>query len=99
MLMLIALASAALFMTACGDDAKQDVTRAKTKSTAVAAGPTGAPATATTRLDFASCLAEDVADDDARAQRCPSFALLSLDYMGSQCAASGGTLKARQPSQ
>src|SRR5687768_8718925 len=92
-------AMAALILTACGDDAKQDVTRAKTKSTAVAAGPTGAPATATTRLDFASCLAEDVADDDARAQRCPSFALLSLDYMSSQCAASGGTLKARQPSQ
>lgn len=99
MRILISLASAALILTACSDEAKQDVTRAKTKSAAVAAGPTGAPATPTSRLDFASCLADDVADDDARAQRCPSFALLSLDYMSSQCAASGGTLKARQPSQ
>ena len=95
----IAIVSAALVVTACGDEAKQDVIRSKAAKAAVAAGPAGVPATRTTRLDFASCLAEDVADDDARAQRCPSFALLSLDYMNSQCAANGGTLKARQPSQ
>ena len=69
------------------------------KNAAATSGPTGVPSTATSRLDFASCLAEDVADDDARAQRCPSFALLSLDYMSSQCTASGGKLVARQPSK
>lgn len=96
----IALLTVALFLGACGDDAKQDVTRGKKDPQAAAtAGPAGAPATATSRLDFASCLADDVADDDARAQRCPSFALLSLDYMGSQCSAHGGTLVARQPSK
>jgi hypothetical protein len=62
-------------------------------------GPIGAPSVPTSRLDFASCLAEDVADDAARAQRCPSFALLSLDYMSSQCSAHGGKLVAHQPSK
>ncbi len=94
------IAGMAFLLAACGDEAKQaDVTPGKTKAAAADARPAGVPATATSRLDFASCLAEDVAADDARAQRCPSFALLSLDYMGSQCSASGGTLEARQPSQ
>ncbi|HEU5468404.1 MAG TPA: hypothetical protein VFU77_03795 [Steroidobacteraceae bacterium] len=95
----VALVAASLFLSACGGDAKRDVKRdTGAKAAKVAAGPTGIPATATSRLDFASCLADDVADDPARATRCPSFALLSLDYMSSQCAAHGGALKARQPS-
>jgi hypothetical protein len=101
MRIIIALSTTAILALAgCGDDAKREVTRSKSAPKAAAAqGPAGIPATLTSRLDFASCLADDVADDEARATRCPSFALLSLDYMTSQCAASGGTLKARQPSQ
>jgi hypothetical protein len=98
---ILCVAATALILAACGgDDAQQDVTRIKaSRDAAKAAGPAGAPATRTTRLDFASCLAEDVADDEARATRCPSFALLSLDYMSAQCSTSGGTLTARQPSE
>ena len=100
MRILASLVTATLLLTACGDDARHDVTRGKARATAATAtGPAGVPATATSRLDFASCLAEDVADDAAHAQRCPSFALLSLDYMGTQCSAHGGRLVALQPSK
>ena len=100
MRIIIAFVTATLLLSACGEEAKQDVTRGETGKQAVAAaGPIGVPASVTSRLDFASCLAEDVADDAARAQRCPSFALLSLDYMSAQCATHGGRLVARQPSQ
>jgi hypothetical protein len=99
MRILLALATAILFLTACGDDARQEVARVDAKKAAASQGPIGVPSTATSRLDFASCLAEDVADDDARVQRCPSFALLSLDYMNGQCTGSGGRLVARQPSK
>lgn len=100
MRILAVIVAAALCLSACGEDAQQDVTRIKDgRNGKAAAGPAGVPATRTTRLDFASCLAEDVAEDAARATRCPSFALLSLDYLGSQCAANNGTLKAIQPSQ
>jgi hypothetical protein len=95
---LIAMA-AALVLAGCGEDAQRDVTRVRGKDAAATAGPTGVPSTKTSRLDFASCLAEDVADDGARATRCPSFALLSLDYMQGRCTASGGTLTARNPSE
>jgi hypothetical protein len=95
----LALATATFLLTACGDDARQEVTRVDGKKAAATQGPIGVPSTATSRLDFASCLAEDVADDDARVQRCPSFALLSLDYMSGQCTGSGGRLVARQPSK
>ena len=91
--------AAALLLGACGGDGGQDVTSAKRKAKVEAAGPAGAPATLTKRIDFASCLAEDIADDAAQTSRCPSFALLSLDYMSSQCAAHGGKLKAHVPSE
>ena len=97
---LVALLTACVVLTACGGDAaKKSASTTQDKAAATAEGPPGAPATLTKRLDFASCLAEDLADDAAQSSRCPSFALLSLDYMGSQCTANGGTLKARQPSQ
>lgn len=100
MRILIALVTVTLVLTACGDDARKDVARGNGgKNSALSGGVVGVPATATSRMDFASCLAEDVAADDARAQRCPSFALLSLDYMTGQCAASGGKLNALQPSK
>ena len=97
---LVSLLTACVVLTACGGDAaKESASTQRGKAAATTEGPPGAPATLTKRLDFASCLAEDLADDAAQSSRCPSFALLSLDYMGSQCTASGGTLKARQPSQ
>jgi hypothetical protein len=100
MRILIALVMATLVLTACGEDAGRDTTRTQRgKSAKVAEGPAGVPAARTKRLDFASCLAEDMTDDAAKSTRCPSFALLSLDYMSSQCAAHGGALKARQPSE
>jgi len=99
MRILIAFMAALLVLTACGgDEGGPDVTAAKRK-TMEAAGPAGAPATLTKRIDFASCLAEDIADDAAQSSRCPSFALLSLDYMSSQCSAHGGKLKAHVPSE
>ena len=96
----IVILAAMLVVAACGDDAERAKTSAKRDTAAtVAEGPPGAPAVITRRLDFASCLAESLTDDAAQSSRCPSFALLSLDYMSSQCSASGGTLKARQPSE
>jgi hypothetical protein len=99
MRVLIAFTTALLVLTACGGDRGQDATAAKHKAKAAATGPAGAPATLTKRLDFASCLAEDMADDATQSSRCPSFALLSLDYMGKQCEAHGGKLKAHVPSE
>src|SRR5262245_28750782 len=99
MRMLVALVTATVLLAACGAKENYDTTRAKRRDAAATAGPIGAPATLTKRLDFASCLAEDITDDAAQSSRCPSFALLSLDYMSSQCTAHGGKLKARQPSE
>jgi hypothetical protein len=97
---IVMVMAAALALASCGGDAERDVTRAKrAKDAQVAANTAGAPAVRTHRLDFAACLAEDMTDDAAQTSRCPSFALLSLDYMASQCAAHGGTLKARVPSE
>jgi hypothetical protein len=100
MRILIAIMTATLALGACGGgDAEHETTRAKRKIAAASQGIAGAPAVATHRLDFASCLADDLTDDAAQSSRCPSFALLSLDYIGAQCSAHGGTLKARQPSE
>ena len=96
----VILMAATLALASCGGDAERDVTRTKRgKNAQVAEGVVGAPAVRTHRLDFAACLAEEMTDDAAQTSRCPSFALLSLDYMAGQCAAHGGTLKARQPSE
>ena len=94
------LLATAFVLAACGGDAERDVTKSRRERSAQAAGGVaGAPAVRTHRLDFAACLAEEMTDDAAQTSRCPSFALLSLDYMASQCAAHGGTLKARTPSE
>lgn len=98
MRILIAFTAALLVLTACGGDGGLDITSAKRKAAVGAGGPAGVPATLTKRIDLASCLAEDMTDDEAQSSRCPSFALLSLDYMAKQCSAHGGTLKARTPS-
>jgi hypothetical protein len=97
---LIILLAAASVLAGCGGDAERDVTKGRRdKSAEAATGVVGAPAGRTRRLDFAACLAEEMTDDAAQTSRCPSFALLSLDYMASQCVAHGGTLKARVPSE
>jgi hypothetical protein len=84
-------------LSACGGDPGQDITRTKRRN-AQATAVAGVPAVRTSRLDFAACLVDDVADETAQS-RCPTFALLSLDYMSSQCTAHGGKLVARQPSE
>jgi hypothetical protein len=97
----IAFLAATLVLAGCGGDGAQgDISRTNRKAKVAATGPAGGvPASITKRLDFASCLADDITDDDAQTTRCPSFALLSLDYMGQQCSAHGGNLKARVPSE
>jgi hypothetical protein len=96
MRILIALVTATVLLAGCGDDAGRDVTRInKGRSAVIDKAAQGAPATITRRLDFAACLA----DEEAQSTRCPTFALLSLDYLSGQCAASGGKLEARVPSE
>jgi hypothetical protein len=101
MRLFIALLLAPLVLAACGNgDTKRKAARAEPEEAPVVADrPVGVAAAPTRRIDFASCLAEDMSDDAAKSTRCPSFALLSLDYMATQCAAHGGKLVARQPSE
>ena len=98
MRILIAVVSTLLVLTACGGDGGRGKKGAQHNDQSAAAGPVGVPATLTKRLDFVSCLAEDLGNEETQSTRCPSFALLSLDYLSSQCTASGGSLKARVPS-
>jgi hypothetical protein len=94
MRLLIGFMAACLLLTACGGDADKQSTRSKRgKSAGVSEMQIGAPAVKTKRLDFASCFAEDLTDEAAKSSRCPSFALLALDYMSTACSAVGGTLK------
>lgn len=99
MRLLIGFLAAGLLLSACGGDAEKQASRTKqAKSKAVAETPAGAPAVKTKRLDFASCFAEDMTDEAAKSSRCPSFALLALDYMTAACSAAGGLLKPREVS-
>ena len=99
MRILIAFVTALLVLAACGGDGGRDSkSSSHSKAQSASSGVVGVPATLTKRLDFASCLAEDIGNEETQSTRCPSFALLSLDYMSSQCSASGGTLKAHVPS-
>ena len=95
----IGILAAGLLLSACGGDAEKQASRTKQgKSKAVADTVAGAPAVKTSRLDFASCFAEDMTDEAAKSSRCPSFALLALDYMTTACSEAGGTLKPRETS-
>lgn len=99
MRILIAFLTASLLLCACGGDAEKRSARSKQgKTTTVAETQAGAPAVKTKRLDFASCFAEDLTDEAAKSSRCPSFALLALDYMSTECSTAGGTLKPRAES-
>ena len=94
MRLLIFVLIASLLLAACGGDAD----RAKKKKSKAAkpdavAEVLGAPAVRTSRLDLAACFAEDIADEAAASSRCPSFVLLSLDFLTQECAAAGGTLR------
>ena len=96
MRILIALLAAMVVLAACGGGDKSDVTRVnKVRTAAVDKAAQGVPATLTKRLDFEACLG----DEEAQSTRCPSFALLSLDYLNAQCTGGGGKLKARVPSE
>jgi len=98
MRLLISLLTACLLVTACGDGEQKASTATTAKGKAATQGPAGVPAVRTKRLDFASCFAEDLADEAAKSSRCPSFALLSLDYMSSECSLAGGNLQPRAES-
>jgi hypothetical protein len=85
---------ASLLLAACGDDGGRDgrvtkSSRAKTATTEIA----GAPATRTSRLNLAACFQEDLTDDAATSTRCPSFALLALDFLNAECTRAGGLLR------
>jgi hypothetical protein len=96
MRILIALLTATLVLAACGGDAKRKVTQTNEgEAAAVDKSAQGVPASLTKRLDFAACLQ----DEEAQSTRCPSFALLSVDYLSAQCSTSGGKLQARVPSE
>ena len=91
---LIPVLAACLLAAACGDDSgKAASTAKKDEATTAASGPAGIPATRTRRIDFAACFAEDMADEAAKSSRCPSFALLALDYMSRECTVAGGNLQ------
>lgn len=93
MRILIAILTACVLLGSCGGDSDRTSTRSTRGTTATAAMQPGAPAVRTKRLDFASCFAEDLTDEASKSSRCPSFALLALDYMNQECSAVGGTLK------
>jgi hypothetical protein len=89
-----AILTACLLLSSCGGDSERQSTRSnRGKDAAATAMQAGAPAVKTKRLDFASCFAEDLTDEAAKSSRCPSFALLALDYMNHECSAAGGALK------
>lgn len=94
MRLLISILTACMLLTACGGDsdpAQKKSSRSK-KSNAIAI-ESAVPAVRTRRLDLASCFADDLADEAATSSRCPSFVLLSLDYLTQECALAGGTLR------
>jgi hypothetical protein len=93
----VALLLACVTLAACGggDDGGYETTRTNRTAKAAVEGPAGVPAVATRRIDLAACFAEDLTDEAATSSRCPSFALLALDYMGQECSAVGGALKPR----
>ncbi len=94
MRILFAVLTVCLLASSCGGDSGTQSTRSKRgKGATATAMQVGAPAVKTKRLDFASCFAEDLTDEAAKSSRCPSFALLALDYMNQECTAVGGTLK------
>ncbi len=90
----ISILTASLLLTACGGDSDH-AARKKTKGNAAAdhALQAGIPAVQTRRLDLAACFADDLADEAANSSRCPSFVLLSLDFLTQTCAIAGGTLR------
>ncbi len=95
----IGVMAACLLLGACGGDAEKQATQNRTgRSAATTDMVAGVPAVKTKRLDVASCFADDLTDETANASRCPSFALLALDYMSTACSGAGGTLRPRAES-
>ena len=94
MRLLISVLTAGLLLGACGGDAERAKKKKSEAATpAAVAEILGAPAVRTSRLDLASCFAEDIADEASASSRCPSFVLLSLDFLTQECSAVGGALR------
>lgn len=94
MRLLISVLTACLLLAACGGDADRAKEKESEAATPAAVGEVlGAPAVRTNRLDLAACFAEDMADEASASSRCPSFVLLSLDFLTRECAAVGGLLR------
>ncbi len=86
--------TACLLLAACGDEAGRTAAKKSGGGPKTAAMEIiGAPAVKTKRFDLAPCFEENLTDEAAASSRCPSFALLSLDYMTHECAAVGGLLR------
>lgn len=93
-LLMTVLTTASLLLAACGGDSDPASKKAaKTKKAASVELQSGVPATRTRRIDLASCFADDLADEVATSSRCPSFVLLSLDFLTRECELAGGTLR------
>lgn len=93
MRLLLPLLIACLSLAACGGDSDPTAgTRTKAKNATAVAAVEGVPAERTRRFDLSPCFEEDL-DEAAKSSRCPSFAILQLDYMSAECSAVGGDLR------
>lgn len=94
MRLLISVLTSCLVLSACGGDTERArKKKAEAATPAAVAEALGAAAQRTSRLDLKACFAEDIADEAATTSRCPSFVLLSLDFLTQECSAAGGTLR------
>ena len=94
---LFAALIAGLFFSACGQDPGNAATTEAKRIAAAKAekveAQLGTPAVLSHKLPLAECLAEQASETDATTPACPSFILLSLDYMIQECTSAGGTLQ------
>ncbi len=91
---LLTVFAACLLATACGDDSgRKDRKDTTTQKRAEVAEIIGVPAVRTRRLDLHACFDEDLAEEASTSSRCPSFVLLALDFVTTECSAAGGSLQ------
>lgn len=99
---LIAALAACLALAACGRDAdpeKAAAAKAEAEAAVAAAQAVANTAVETHNLDLATCMSEVESETPPETSTCPSFVLLSLDYMIDACTAVGSKLKAAEESR